>query len=255
MNIGMMNNPRRSVYDEIEAIGRAQFDFVDLTIEGPTLEVDPQKALAYLKRYGLFAVGHTDPCLPYAYPLDAVRNACFEELTRCAEIFSSMDVQIMNIHPCYASPPSLKGDLIRHHIRALKPIARMAGDLGLVLVLENFKAPFDRVSTFERLFSEIPGLYLHLDVGHTHIGKDDATTFCQGLGHRLRHVHLSDNRAGEDDHMPLGAGTIDWKQAVRALKKTGYDGTITLEIFCGTPEMLFQYVKTSKQFVLDLWNR
>ena len=70
MKIGMMNNPRLSVYKEIAAIGRAGFDFVDLTIEGPWMKIEPEKAREYLAQFGLFAVGHTDPCLPYAYPVD-----------------------------------------------------------------------------------------------------------------------------------------------------------------------------------------
>ena len=255
MKIGMMNNPRFSVYDEITAIGEAGLDFVDLTIEGPTLDVDPQKATECLESHGLFAVGHTDPCLPYAYPVGSVEKACFKELERCASTFTAIGVQIMNIHPCYASPPSLKQDLVKQNIRALKPISRMVQDYGLVPVLENFKAPFDRVSTFERLFSEIPELYLHLDFGHSHLGKDDGPTFCKYLGQRLRHVHFSDNRASEDDHMPLGAGTIDWNQEVAALKDIGYDDTITLEIFCGSSDVLYSYINVSKRFLHKLWGK
>jgi sugar phosphate isomerase/epimerase len=48
---------------------------------------------------------------------------------------------------------------------------------------------------------------------------------------RLRHVHLHDNLGGRDDlHLPLGAGTLDDAAAVQALKRVGYDHTITLEI-------------------------
>jgi sugar phosphate isomerase/epimerase len=254
MLIGMMNNPRLSVYKEIEGIGEAGYDFVDLTIEGPTLDVDRIRVRELLERYSLRVVGHTDPCLPYAYPLDSVRRACLQELERCAEIFSSIGAEMMNIHPCYSSPPSMKRDLVKHHIDALGPIARMAEDHGLVLVLENFKAPFDRISTFESLFSAVPELCLHLDFGHTHIGKDDARVFCRSLGDKLRHVHFSDNRAAEDDHMPLGAGNVDWNGAVKALKAIEYDGTITLEIFCGTTAVRFAYTNISKHLLLDLWN-
>ena len=35
MQIGVMNSPRESVYEEAAAFGRADFDFIDLTIEGP----------------------------------------------------------------------------------------------------------------------------------------------------------------------------------------------------------------------------
>ncbi|MCP4721151.1 MAG: sugar phosphate isomerase/epimerase, partial [Desulfobacteraceae bacterium] len=35
MKIGIMNNPSKSVYDEAAFCGKAGFDFLDLTIEGP----------------------------------------------------------------------------------------------------------------------------------------------------------------------------------------------------------------------------
>jgi L-ribulose-5-phosphate 3-epimerase UlaE len=54
------------------------------------------------------------------------------------------------------------------------------------------------------------------------------------LSDRLLHVHLSDNKGKSDDHLAIGAGTIDWKKELRLLKASGYDDTITLEIFTGT---------------------
>ena len=55
--------------------------------------------------------------------------------------------------------------------------------------------------------------------------------------------------------MPLGVGSIDWGEAVSALKSIGYDGTITLEVFCNDRAVLFQYLEISRKLVLNLWNR
>jgi sugar phosphate isomerase/epimerase len=255
MKIGAMNNPAASVYDEIEAFGRAKYDFVDLTIEGPALDMDIERVQRLLDRHGLFVVGHTDPCLPYAYPIKGVREACFKELERCAKIFASLGGKIMNIHPCYACPPCMKRDLVEQNIEALKPIVEMAGASGLRLVLENFKAPFDRVSTYETILSEIQDLGVHLDLGHTNMGADDEEAFCRRLGDHILHVHFSDNRSVQDDHMPLGVGNVDWKKAISSLKMAGYDGTITLEVFCGDTTVVFQYLEISRQLLLGLWNR
>ena len=35
MKIGVMNNPSKSIYEETLAFGKAGYDFIDLTIEGP----------------------------------------------------------------------------------------------------------------------------------------------------------------------------------------------------------------------------
>lgn len=255
MKIGIMNNPSKSIYDEASFCGKAGFDFLDLTIEGPhATTVDISRLRPLLDSYGLSITGHTDPCLPYAYPNQAVRNACLLELERCAKTFSALGARIMNIHPCYFCPPAMKRDLLAFNIEAVKPVATMVASYGLKLVFENYKAPFDRVSTFKTLLAAVPNLKLHLDFGHTNFGLDNHEFFCRELGEHIQHVHFSDNRSRSDDHMPLGVGTVDWKNAVNVLKATGYDSTITLEIFCNDPDMQGKYLDMSRKLLLKLWD-
>jgi sugar phosphate isomerase/epimerase len=254
MKIGAMNNPGKSVYDEVIAFGEAGFDFVDLTIEGPcAMEVDVAKIQPILDSYGMSVTGHTDPCLPYAYPIQGIRDACLKELKRCAGIFSALGAGVMNIHPSYFCPPAMRNNIVDLNIEALKPIVEMAVSYGLTVVFENFKAPFDRVSIIRTLLDEVPGLALHLDFGHANFGQDNHYIFCKKLGHHIRHVHFSDNRGRDDNHMPLGVGNINWNNAVKSLKAIGYDDTITLEVFCDDSVMLRKYLDLSRRLVLDLW--
>ena len=249
-----MNNPSKSVYDEADFCGRAGYGFLDLTIEGPRAAiVDIARLRPLLDSHGLSITGHTDPCLPWAYPIQAVRDACLREMERCAQIFSALGAKIMNIHPCYFCPPAMKKDLVAFNIESLQPIVAMAAAHGLTLVFENYKAPFDRVATFETLLAAVSGLQVHLDFGHTNFGRDGCDVFCRELGNHIRHVHFSDNRSRNDDHMPLGVGTVDWGKAVKALKATGYDDTITLEVFCSDSNMQAAYLDMNRRLVLDLW--
>ncbi len=254
MKIGTMNNPSKSVYDEAEICGKAGFDFLDLTIEGPRANiVDAAKLKLILDSYGLSVTGHTDPCLPHAYPIQGIRDACLKELGRCADIFSALGAKVMNIHPCFFCPPAMRKDLVAFHMEALPPIVEMAASHGLTLVLENVRAPFDRVSIFKKLLAEVPGLKLHLDFGHSNFGMDSHEVFCKELGEHIQHVHFSDNRSRSDDHMPLGVGSVDWKSAVNSLKAIGYNGTITLEIFCTDPNMQYKYLALSRELIQNLW--
>ena len=147
----------------------------------------------------------------------------------------------------------MRKDLVSFHIEALQPIVEMAASYWLTMVFENYKAPFDRVSTFKNLLTEVPGLKLHLDFGHTNFGMDNHEVFCGELGEHIQHVHFSDNRSRSDDHMPLGVGTVNWKKAVNSLKATGYNSTITLEIFCNDPNMEHKYLNLSRELILELW--
>jgi len=254
MKIGTMNNPSKSVYDEARFCGDNGFDFLDLTIEGPrAASVDVEKLRPILDSYGLTITGHTDPCLPYAYPIQGVRQACLKELERCAGIFATLGARVMNIHPCYLSPPAMRKDLFSFHVEALRPIVEMAASYGLTMVFENFKAPFDRVSTLKQLLAEVEGLQLHLDFGHSNFGADNHEKFCGELGEYVQHVHFSDNRSRTDDHLPLGVGTVNWQSAVNALKATGYNSTITLEVFCNDPDMQHKYLDMNRRMILELW--
>ena len=140
MKIGVMNHPAKPVYDEVISFGKARFDFVDLTIEGPkAFNIDPEKMRPILDRCHLTVTGHTDPCLPRAYPIKGVREACLKELERCAGIFSALGASVMNIHPCYFCPPAMRTGLVAFNIEALKPIVEMAASHGLTVVLKTIR--------------------------------------------------------------------------------------------------------------------
>ena len=86
------------------------------------------------------------------------------------------------------------------------------------------------------LFIRYPSLMLTFDVGHAHISStaEDQTVaveFIRRWGARIGHVHVSDNHGKRDEHLPLGKGTVDWNGVMAALMDTGYDQTITLEVF------------------------
>ena len=60
-----------------------------------------------------------------------------------------------------------------------------------------------------------------------------------------------DNRGGNADlHLPLGAGNIDVRKEIGALKRCGYDGPITLEVF--TPDR--QFLAYSRDVLRRIWD-
>ena len=54
-----------------------------------------------------------------------------------------------------------------------------------------------------------------------------------------------------DLHLPLGCGTVDVRNGIEALKRCGYDGTITLEVF--TPDR--HYLEYSRDRLRQLWEQ
>jgi len=82
------------------------------------------------------------------------------------------------------------------------------------------------------------------------VEKNRTEEFLEAFRDRLVHVHVSDNFGKREDlHLPLGAGTIPWKKIISRLKKSGYDGTITLEVF--SPDR--RYLLFSRDKLRELW--
>jgi sugar phosphate isomerase/epimerase len=72
------------------------------------------------------------------------------------------------------------------------------------------------------------------DTGHANIDGQDGqrlTDFINRFGQEIGHIHISDNLGKRDDHLPIGEGMIDFMEVAKAVKKWGYDDTITFEIF------------------------
>lgn len=47
---------------------------------------------------------------------------------------------------------------------------------------------------------------------------------------RVSHLHLVDTRGGDDEHLPVGMGRIDFARVFDALADADWRGTATLEV-------------------------
>jgi sugar phosphate isomerase/epimerase len=253
MKIGFPNHPRRDLLKEIEWIGKNNFDFVDLFLEEDLAspeKIDVGATRKTLERYDLEAVGHTAWYLPIGSPIKTIREACLVELERYFAVFSDLGVEYVNIHANW--PGGLFGEEegIKFQIESLKKLVKMAKRFGITLMLEPLDTRFDTVKNISRILRSVPGLYFHLDIGHTSMHGRRPEEFIRRLHPKLKHVHIHDNNLGKDLHLPPGVGAIDWEKVLGVLKRY-YDGTITLEVFSKDRD----YVLLAKEKLRNLWER
>lgn len=71
-----------------------------------------------------------------------------------------------------------------------------------------------------------------LDTGHCHVNKEVLvdTVYLLNDKNIPMHIHLDDNNTTADQHKIPGEGTINFVPFFRALKETGYDGYLTVEL-------------------------
>lgn len=260
MQIGVMNHPARDPLEEIEWIGQNGFDFVDFTLEPPAaapdgLDIDAIRAA--LDRHGLGVVAHTAYYLPLGSPFASVRAACLEEFRRCLQTAREIGATVMNTH--YGKPPkfcSSPHHVVERHAEVLGPLCEDAEKLGMTVVLEHAPgAGPHQLENFLAIMERVPLLRFHLDSGHAKLERDYDRwdEYLDGLADKLVHVHLSDNDGTSDQHLPLGgcpASKTNWPEHIRKLKATGYDGTITLEVF--SPER--NHVLSSRDLLRQWWD-
>jgi D-psicose/D-tagatose/L-ribulose 3-epimerase len=116
--------------------------------------------------------------------------------------------------------------------RAIKPVAKRAGELGMTLGLEpcnRYETHLLNTAAQTRAFIERvdePALMIHLDTYHCNIEEKNCAAALADGGERVRYVHLS-----ESDRGVPGSGNIDWRGVMNALKQANFSGDLVVESF------------------------
>jgi sugar phosphate isomerase/epimerase len=107
------------------------------------------------------------------------------------------------------------------------------------------------VDEFKYVIDNVPGLFVHLDIPHafTSGGMKSVIDYINTFRDKIIHIHWHDNHGKKDEHLPIGDGLIDHQKAINALQNTGYDGTITLEVFTNKID-----AKSSENLLRNMWS-
>lgn len=253
MQIGMMNNPAHDPVAEINWAAGHGFDYIDLTLEHPKAAadlLDEDAVHAAIMRAGIGVIGHTAWYLPIASPVSRVRRAAIEEVASTFPIFARLGAHLVNVHPDAGRSVMGQDENTRLNAAAFATLAEQATAHGLRLIVENIVGAYESVAAFQHFLAADPRIGWHYDIGHAQVRGNRSHEYLTAFGGRLAHVHLSDNSGRSDDHLPLGVGRLDWKRLVRQVKRNGYDGTITLEVFADDRD----YLLASRDRLRAAWN-
>ncbi|ACB77437.1 sugar phosphate isomerase/epimerase family protein [Opitutus terrae] len=251
-----MNHPGEPLARELAWMAELKLDFIDLTLEPPaaaTWSLQPAEVSRMLRDHGLGVVGHTAFYLPIASSFESLRRAALDELKRAAEFFAKIGAKWMNVHPDGHAPFIDEPTIVLRNVSTLRELVEFAAPLGVGIMLENVPGRFNTVPQLTPILDAIPQLGLHLDIGHCNLGleRSSAPEMIAHFRRRIAHVHVHDNRGGHADlHLAIGMGQIDLAQHLRELRRSGYDQTITLEVFA--PDRHF--LGYSRDRLREMWN-
>lgn len=162
---------------------------------------------------------------------DPIWRESIRQIRTCIEHASKLTDRV-TIHPGYMSPV---GKLMPQKVwelqkEALRQIGKTAVEHSVLACLENMisikeflcRRPEELIGMTEG----IEGIGMTFDFGHANtVGMvDEFLVFV----HKANHIHIHDNHGISDEHLPLGAGTINWERVGKEIA-TRYKGTIVIE--------------------------
>jgi sugar phosphate isomerase/epimerase len=154
---------------------------------------------------------------------EPVWNETLRQMKECIRLASSFS-QIAVVHPGHLSPLGMQmPDLAwQKNIEGLQQLCDFAVEYDVVIAVENMvnlKFIFGRhaeemLGMIESVNRENVGLTF--DVGHANT-NGMVNSFLDKCLDKVVHVHLHDNHAKKDDHLPAGCGTVDWPKVISAI--------------------------------------
>jgi len=231
-------------YEGLEILADVPHAWPAGLLEGPKRAI-----LAAMERHGLafsnmnaFMMNAVaDPRQPYWYPsfiepdpnyrrirIDHTRRA----LSLCAELGAP---HITTEPGGPIAPGQTRQQAIDLFVEVLKPLAEHAHDEGVLLLIEP--EPGLLVETTDQYLEvaervDAPSIGLNFDVGHAFCVSEDLPKAIARMAPHTRHYHLEDIAATRvHHHLVPGMGVIDFAEVVAAIRRTGYDGWLTVELY------------------------
>jgi sugar phosphate isomerase/epimerase len=256
MLYGAMNFPVMPLLNELEEISRLGFDYLELAMDPPQahhkiIRQQKEKLLRALDVFGMELICHLPAFVSTADLTESMREASLNEVLQALEVAADLQPLKVVLHPSFILGLGVfvMDQARQYAFKSLEATVEKADELGLCLCIENMFPRSNALITaddFIDIFERFPSLKMTLDTGHANIGSRGgkrALDFIKTFPDRIEHIHANDNLGKDDNHLPVGAGTIDFREIIKAIKGIGYDKTITLEVFSRDKD----YLRISKE--------
>lgn len=224
---------------------RAGFDAADFSMRyiqqmGEAWEAGIERVKADMEEIGIRAeVCH----LPFGV-VDGTPEelAAFDaSVHKAIDAAKRLDVPYAVVHPNTTTIPRLQFDRKEYYDKVmshLAPFVEHGNKVGVNIVVENMRpvpqnVPFHRYCAEPDELCEIAdglGIGVCWDFGHANIAGLKQSEAIGYVGSRLKVLHVNDNFAWEDEHIPPFMGRVDWADAMQGLRTVDFEGLLNYEI-------------------------
>jgi sugar phosphate isomerase/epimerase len=216
----------------LERIKELGFDGVEVCLEHPDLLPEKlsstlaQQVAAKIRELGL--TPHS-----VSYHVDYVYNTqMFDDTCKAIGLTQEFGTDIF-VFGC-ATKRTGDAEEWQRKVERTRALVRIAEQHGVILA-DEFEPGFILGSTADlhRLFQAIPSpnLMANLDVGHVFLCDPDPMEAIASLKGKIAHVHIENMEAGVHRHLVPQEGDMDMTAYLKALRDTGFDGALALDLY------------------------
>lgn len=213
---------------KIESLKKIGATYVELLVDGKAWDDTAscyEKYTPYLLESGLKFSIH-----PPAWDTNltsenkSIREATYNEYCRAVEFAYAIGGEHVVIHPGFCYSPGFDKNLAQQRAKELvSRLCAVAKPLGITLAIENVGYNGSSLFTQDEYVAFVKELdssaaYL-IDTGHAHLNGWDIPTLIRDTRDRLCSIHLHDNFADGDRHLPIYEGNIDWEPIFAELRQ------------------------------------
>jgi sugar phosphate isomerase/epimerase len=239
-----------SLVEAVERIGRLGFKGVEIMADRPHLyppdvsELEFQRLETTLESAGLkvtnlnsftlFAVG--DTYLPSWIEADQSRRDIRIRHTRdCLRVAQRLGCANISVPPGGPLTGVTRGQAEKRFYEGLEQTVPLAEELGVKLLVEPEPGlMIETTPQFQDFIRDVrsPAMGLNFDIGHFYCAGEDPCAAFETLFQWVGHVHLEDIAPTRvHRHLIAGHGAIGFAEILACMRRLGYRGDISLELY------------------------
>ncbi len=167
---------------------------------------------------------------------EAAREARIRHTEACVDLAAAVGAGTISTEPGGPVEGRPREACYRLFAEGLARAARRGVERGVTVCLEPEPGLLlERAGEYEEFLARhvtYPGVGLNFDMGHFYCVGEDPAEMIRRLGRGVQHYHLEDIAADRVHfHLPPGEGAMDFDAIFGALRETGYDGWVTIELY------------------------
>ncbi|MGE5646583.1 MAG: sugar phosphate isomerase/epimerase family protein [Acidobacteriota bacterium] len=132
-------------------------------------------------------------------------------------------------------------------VEQVHALGEYASDLGVEVAIELEPFKLSIVNTLDKMKRfigdvDLPAVKANMDISHLALVNTAPESIAELKG-RIAHIHFSDCDGKVHGDLPPGRGVVDFVPYLKAIKDTGFDGTLSIELeYSPEPSKIVEWV-------------